>query len=472
VAIENPLLSRRGQHSPDAGCVLQVRSFFDKSEHTDMSPHPSDDHSSLAKRTAPEIPADLLSKWQIIVEAMAEVISVPAGLIMRLRGDVIEVCVSSQTVGNVYSVGEAEHFFGSGLYCERVISSDQRLLVPDALADPVWRNNPDVPRGMIAYLGFPICWPDQSPFGTICVLDTKANVFSRLYERLIAQFRDVIEHHLKLLSESGDQHDEASFAHTELAAALERSAAKLREAQAEVIRLQRQFTVAQFAGAVVHEMNQPLTAIQSSAAAALRWLSRPEPNIDAARHAIQRLEEVNRRAMDSVSGLRAVSRKAVINPVVLDIHAVLREVLDMARGETTHAQVQVELQLSTASRWIVGDRAQLHLLLHNLIRNAIDAMTDVKDRKREINISVRPPEGGKITIAVEDAGIGLEPQIEARMFQGSLTTKANGMGLGLMICRAVVDGHGGTIGGATRSDGLGARFAFTLPTTTRRVSAL
>lgn len=145
------------------------------------------------------IPNDVLEKWQTVVDNMAEVMGVPAGLIMRTDGEDIAVVVSSRTPGNPYHVGESERLAGSGLYCEAVIASGADLMVADALADPAWRNNPDVPRGMVSYLGFPIFWPNKKPFGTICVLARRNNVYSETYRRLVGQFRDLIQHYLALI---------------------------------------------------------------------------------------------------------------------------------------------------------------------------------------------------------------------------------------------------------------------------------
>jgi transcriptional regulator with GAF, ATPase, and Fis domain len=144
------------------------------------------------------VPEDTVSNWQTLVDTMAEAMDVPAGLIMRLSGEEIEVSVSSRTEDNPYEPGDKEEFFDSGLYCETVIRSGETLKVPDALADPDWRENPDVELGMISYLGMPIRLPDGSPFGTICVLDRKGNPYSDTYIRLLKQFRNMAEGHLAM----------------------------------------------------------------------------------------------------------------------------------------------------------------------------------------------------------------------------------------------------------------------------------
>jgi GAF domain-containing protein len=146
-----------------------------------------------------EVPAPILEKWQGIVDLMAELIGVPAALVMRIAQEDIEVFVSSRTEENPYKPGDKEHLIGSGLYCETVIKTEKRLLVPNAILDPDWKNNPDVKLNMISYLGFPILLPNGKPFGTICVLDNKGNSYSGAYERLILNLRDAIQGHLELL---------------------------------------------------------------------------------------------------------------------------------------------------------------------------------------------------------------------------------------------------------------------------------
>jgi GAF domain-containing protein len=142
---------------------------------------------------------EIVSGWQNVVDLMAEIIGVPAGLVMRQVDEDIEVFVSSRTEVNPYKPGAREHFCESGLYCERVVSSRRKLIVPDALADPAWRNNPDVKLNMISYLGFPLLFPDGKPFGTICVLDNKPNTYSKLYENLVAGMQSIIQHELSIL---------------------------------------------------------------------------------------------------------------------------------------------------------------------------------------------------------------------------------------------------------------------------------
>jgi len=120
-----------------------------------------------------DIPDSTIEKWQNIADILAELIGVPAALIMRLLESDIEVFISNRSDKSPYHPGDHEHFLGSGLYCETVVETKDRLLVPNALADEKWKNNPDIKHNMISYLGFPIVFPDGKPFGTICILDNK-----------------------------------------------------------------------------------------------------------------------------------------------------------------------------------------------------------------------------------------------------------------------------------------------------------
>jgi len=138
-----------------------------------------------------EIPDDFLGKWQDMADLLAKIIDVPAALVMKTENEFMEVFISSNSHNNPYNVGDKEHWHG--LYCETVIRKQQKLLVPNALQDKDWNKNPDIRLGMIAYLGLPINFPDNTPFGTLCVLDSKENAFRTEHEQLLKQFKDVIE---------------------------------------------------------------------------------------------------------------------------------------------------------------------------------------------------------------------------------------------------------------------------------------
>jgi len=150
---------------------------------------------STTKTKDIEIPEETIKSWQKIVDIIAELTGVTASLIMKVNPPYMEVFRSSQSEGNPYNVGYKEKL--KGLYCEEVIKTDRKLLVPNALKDDKWKNNPDIELGMISYLGFPIKWPDGDFFGTICILGTKENKFSDRTEDLLKEFKEFIESNLK-----------------------------------------------------------------------------------------------------------------------------------------------------------------------------------------------------------------------------------------------------------------------------------
>lgn len=161
------------------------------------------------ENTVIAVPEDVQENWRQIVDILAQVCGVPAALIMRLNHPDIEVFIAARSEGNPYHEGDREAIADSGLYCETVIRDKQKLLVPDALVDAKWRDNPDIKLNMISYLGFPILLPDGHPFGTICVLDSKRNEYSQLIEQLMLQFKDIIESSLELIYMNyvlGDEH--------------------------------------------------------------------------------------------------------------------------------------------------------------------------------------------------------------------------------------------------------------------------
>lgn len=143
------------------------------------------------------IPDKIINKWQSLINTLAELIHVPAALMMKVESPYIEVFRSSESNNNPYKVGDKEHL--AGLYCEEVIKTRNELLVPNALKDENWNKNPDIKLGMISYLGFPINWPTGEIFGTICVLDSKENRYGEVYKKLLFESKELVDAHLDLI---------------------------------------------------------------------------------------------------------------------------------------------------------------------------------------------------------------------------------------------------------------------------------
>ncbi len=144
-----------------------------------------------------QVPSEVLDQWQQVVEAMADLIDVPSAIITRVDPPQIEVLRASSNPDNPHHAGARAEM--AGHYCEEVVHSGQRLRIPDARKMERWKTAPEIDYGVVSYLGYPVTWPDGEVFGTICVLDTKENHYGQRYERLIAQFKNLLEAHLALI---------------------------------------------------------------------------------------------------------------------------------------------------------------------------------------------------------------------------------------------------------------------------------
>ncbi|MBV8585705.1 MAG: hypothetical protein JO308_05410 [Verrucomicrobia bacterium] len=434
------------------------------------SPDQNETSRSPDHPSEPPIPDAILEKWQKIVNLMAEMLAVPAGLIMRILGDDIRVFVSSGTAGNPYHPGDAEHFLGSGLYCETVVTKNHELLVPNALLDEEWKNNPDVKLNMISYLGYPIRWPDGRPFGTICVLDSKTNSYSEKYKRLVTQFRDVVETHLEILHTEAKRREELERLVDErtsrvLAEVSERKKTEesLRKAQDDLARISRITTMGELAATIAHEVNQPLTGIVINGNACLRWLAGVDsssPNVEQARQAVERVIREGKRAGDVVLRLRNFFKASDGEKTPVNLNEVVEGIVPLVRYELERNHVLLRTALSEQLPIVQGDSVQLQQVIVNLILNAVDAMADVVDRPRDLTIVTQPEVGG-VRVEVKDNGVGIQEEQLDSIFQPFYTTKANGTGLGLAISRSIIMNHGGKLSVQPNS-GPGVTFSFTL----------
>jgi C4-dicarboxylate-specific signal transduction histidine kinase len=237
----------------------------------------------------------------------------------------------------------------------------------------------------------------------------------------------------------------------------------LRNAQAELERVARLTTMGELTASIAHEINQPLAAIVSQGGAGLRWLNRESPELAEARDAFARVVSEGQRAADVIRGLRSLARKSGPHLTTLDIDDTIREVLSLANGEMQRHGVALRTDLTIDEQRVVGDRVQLQQVLLNLILNGIDAMKAVTDRARELGVSSALAGQGGVVISIEDSGPGLDPAIAQRIFEPFVTTKPEGLGMGLSICRSIIDAHGGRLWVSPGAP-YGTRFHFTVPT--------
>jgi signal transduction histidine kinase len=214
---------------------------------------------------------------------------------------------------------------------------------------------------------------------------------------------------------------------------------------------------------IAHEINQPLTAIVTNAQAGLRWLNRETPDLDETRQMVESIIKNGKRAGDVIRGLRALAMKSGPDLTELDINGAIQEVLALARSDLQRHGVVLHTELSAEVRPVFGDRVQLQQVLLNLLTNAIEAMNAVTDRPKVLAITSEPVEPGGVLVAVDDTGAGLDPATSDRIFDSFFTTKPSGMGMGLSICRSIIDAHGGRLWMSPRVPH-GTAVRFTVPT--------
>jgi PAS domain S-box-containing protein len=236
----------------------------------------------------------------------------------------------------------------------------------------------------------------------------------------------------------------------------------LQEMRAELARNARVNQMVAMTGSIAHEINQPLSAIVANASAGLRWLERTTPDVDETRTILQEIVDEGHRAGEIIKGIRAMFRADEKSRVSVDLNELLREVLVLTQDERRNWQIEVHTELDENLPSVTGDRVQLQHVLFNLMTNAIDAMESVTDRNRILRVKSNPNGSAGVLITVEDSGIGIAPENINRIFSAFFTTKSHGMGLGLAICRSIVESHGGRLS-ASPNYPHGAAFQIVLP---------
>jgi len=234
----------------------------------------------------------------------------------------------------------------------------------------------------------------------------------------------------------------------------------LRHSQARLSQAIQNATVGEFAAAIAHEINQPLAAVVTNGQACLRWLAAEPPGTAKAQEAVERIVRDGKEAGEVVRRIRALFKQAVIEKIELDLNEVIGEVLHLLTGETARKRIAVETELGQDLAPVVGDRVQLQQLVFNLLVNAIEAMDPVVDRPKKLFICSKQPSPETVLVEVRDCGAGLKDP--DRMFEAFFTTKENGMGMGLAICRSIINAHHGRLWAAS-GEGAGTTFSFTLP---------
>jgi PAS domain S-box-containing protein len=236
--------------------------------------------------------------------------------------------------------------------------------------------------------------------------------------------------------------------------------AALREVQAELAHATRVTTLGELTASIAHEVNQPLAAIVANGDACLRWLGRDVPQLDEVRNAVEGMISDGNRAAEVIRRVRALAKKTDALKAPFPINEIIDEVVLLLQREALDHRTLLRLELATELPLVLVDRIQLQQVVLNLVMNGMEAMAPVTDRQRELKILSRR-DADQVLVAVEDSGVGIDPEHADRLFNAFFTTKPSGMGMGLSICRSIIGAHGGKLW-ASRNVGAGATFQFTL----------
>ena len=237
---------------------------------------------------------------------------------------------------------------------------------------------------------------------------------------------------------------------------------RLRQLEAELAHLNRVNIMGELAASIAHEVNQPISGVVSNGSACLRWLARDVPDVEEAREAARRIVRDGKRAGELIARVRALVKRAATPSEKLDLNEIIREVLALVGDEAKRKSVSIRTQFADDLSPISGDRVQLQQVVLNLVMNAIEAMSSVDERARELVITTRNVDQDQVQATVKDSGPGIDPNTLDKIFDPFYTTKPGGMGMGLSISRSILQAHSGRLWAAAK-DGPGTIFHFSLP---------
>lgn len=240
----------------------------------------------------------------------------------------------------------------------------------------------------------------------------------------------------------------------------------IRDKEAELARVSRTLMVGELASSIAHEVNQPLAGVITNAEAGLRWLDSEPPNIQETKNSLALIVRDGNRASAVIRRVREFVKHESNESTVLDIREVIRETIELVRFDLQKNRIAVSFDFAEGLPMIHGDRVQLEQVVLNLIMNAVEAMASVEDRACELRISAEksspPPPNGAVVVSIRDSGVGIDPNQIETIYDAFVSTKPTGIGMGLSICRSIIQAHGGQIS-AIRNDGPGMTLRFTLP---------
>lgn len=393
-----------------------------------------------------EVPSEVLGKWQDTANAMAGIFEVPAALIMRVHPEQIEVLVAAHRDGNPYEPHETARL-GTGLYCETVMASRNLLEVPNALEDPLWCQNPDIALNMIAYLGVPLLWPDQSVFGTICVLDSKRRQFEARYVELLWELKKTVERDFALI----ERQLQLERSNQELASTLQ----QLQQAQARLLQVKKNAALDSLVAGLAHQLNTPIgngLMVASTMQDRVREFAALPPRSisgQGLRDFLQTLgdgTEILMSSLGKASELVLDFKQLAIEPGSWRRHrfsvaAVVEEALTGRAKALREADCSLCVDVPEG---LVMDSAAnalaqiLSRLLDNSLRHAFGG--DVAPPRAQIEIRARATSETDVLIELSDNGRGIATELLGRIFDPFVTGRLGqgGSGLGLHVAHNLV----------------------------------
>jgi signal transduction histidine kinase len=385
-----------------------------------------------------DVPGDTLAVWQDIVDLMADFFRVPAALIMRVHASDIEVFVSNRNKAHPYSQGRRKRL-GTGLYCEEVMTGLRPLLVSDALSSPRWANNPDISIGMISYLGMPITWPEGEVFGTICVLDSKANNYSEDLIRLMHTFAHLVESDLRVIW----------------------SSRQISRANGELHRLNDEMN--RFMGIAAHDMRNALNVFMGCS----RYLLPKGDNLSRKeRIYLDLIDKSGTTLLQLMDELMDIARIETMHlPLHLDTVDLMDIVIENVRYNRHLAQdrsIRIHVKDPAKPVMVRADPAKIEQVLNNLISNALKYSP--AGSTIQVSIDAAPD---RAVVSIRDQGQGIPKEEQPGLFNPFHTTSIRpttgetSTGLGLFIARRIVEEHGGRIW-LESEPGTGSVFSFSL----------
>ena len=384
----------------------------------------------------PEVPDLLLAQWQEMMSIVSADCRVPVALIMRLHPSQIEVLVSGGGGDSPYHPGERENLC-AGLYCEHVITTRDRLLIPNALTDPAWDHNPDLRLGLISYLGYPLLWPDGAPFGTVCLLDRHENHYSEDIDKRLGLTRRIIESNLSLIYETAE--------HRRSIAALRQSKRKLREAVLRANAADRAKT--DFLARASHDLRAPLTSIIGYAQLLQGSGGTVAQHAQTIRHSADHMLTLINDLVEYAGGSLRDELDARPTRLSSLIDGLAREAEMLARSRHNRFVLRTAADLPGVL-WM--DARRLRQIVGNLIENATKFT-----HQGSIELSVgHTTEGAPaacvmLQIEVRDTGCGIAaddlPRVFEPFFRCGDSRRIEGTGLGLPIVDLWTHRMGGSL---------------------------